>query len=192
MSAPADSHPVRTGVISTVVGTIMVGLLAEVWPPIKTVLTWCWAQLKVFFSLFSTDYAVPGWILALLGLLAFLTVLRWGATLRRQVPEDDEPHESYTSDYLYEAKWRWEWHGHDVQNLWCYCPSCDSELVYDDSSCRDVLRLSEPRTEFICEHCGHKLVASIKGGNRSYALSAVQREIRRKLRTGQVPASADV
>lgn len=191
MSTPVDSHPVRTGVISTVVGTIVVGLLAEVWPPVKTVLTWCWAQLQVFICLFFTDYAAPGWLLALLGFLALLTILRWGAALRHRAPEDNAPHEAYTTDYLYGAKWRWKWQGHDVQNLWCFCPSCDSELVYDDSSCRDVLRMSEPRTEFICEHCGHNLVASIKGGNKSYALSAVQREIRRKLRTGQAPARAE-
>lgn len=191
MSTPVDSHPVRTGVISTVVGAIVVGWLSEVWPPVKTILTLCWAQLQVFISLFFTDYAAPGWLLALLGFLALLTILRWGAKLRRRAPEDNALHEAYTTDYFYGAKWRWKWQEHDVQNLWCFCPSCDSELVYNEISSRDVLRMPEPKTEFICEHCGHNLVASIKGGNKSYALSVVQREIRRKLRTGQTPARDD-
>jgi len=191
MSAPTDSHPVRTGIISAVVGTLAVAALAEVWPPVKTALAWCWTQLKVFFGLFTSDYSAPGWLLTLFGALALVTIVRWGASLLRREPERDAAHETYTTDHLYGANWRWTWQGREVQNLWCFCPSCDSELVYDDSSCRDVLRESEPRTEFICEHCGHNRVSSIKGGNKAYALSAVQREIRRKLRTGQAPARAE-
>ena len=187
MSTPSDSHPVRTGVISTVVGAIAVAVLTQVWHPVKTALLWCWTQVKWFFSLFTTEYSTPGWILATLGLLALITTVRWISAAIRRDEEDKADFQSYTTDNLYGAKWRWTWIGHDVTNLWCFCPSCDSELVYDDSSCSDILRRSEPRTDFICEHCGHTHVTSIKGGNRSYALSAIQREIRRNLRTGQVP-----
>lgn len=187
MSTPSDSHPVRTGVISTVVGTIAVAALADVWPPVKTTLLWCWVQVKWVFGLFTGDYLAPGWALAILAVLALITASRWISTALRRDSEDKADFQSYTTDNLHGAKWRWRWNGHDVTNLWCFCPACDSELVYDDSSCSDILRMSEPRTDFICEHCGNTHVTSIKGGNQRYAVSAIQREIQRKLRTGQIP-----
>lgn len=190
MTTSTDSHPVRTGVISTVLGTIAVGALAEVLPPVKTVLVWCLSQLYWFLGLFTADYRTPGWLLLILVLLGLITCVRGVGFLWQGAVGDLRELQAYTMDNLYGAKWRWQWRGEDIQNLWCFCPSCDSELVYDDSSCRDVLRISEPRTNFICEHCGHVHIASIKGGNKAYALSAVQREIRRKIRTGQIPVEA--
>lgn len=190
MSTPADSHPVRTGIISTVAGTIAVAVLAELWPPVKNSLVWVWIQLKAFSGLFTAYYSTPGWLLAGLGILSLIALGRWVSALLTRDTEEDSAFRAYTTDSLYGANWRWSWIGHEISNLWCFCPSCDSELVYDDSSCRDILRTQEPRTEFICEHCGHSHITSIKGGNKHYALSAVQREIRRKLRTGQTPTAA--
>jgi hypothetical protein len=193
MSTQQDSHPVRTSIISTVAGTVVVAGLAEVWPPIKSGLVWCWTLLKSFYNLFTSEYSTPGWILAILFTLSIISVARLMATLlRKNVAEKSEEkaqYQSYNTDIFYGAKWRWRWNAQEIENLWCFCPSCDSELVYDDSSCRDVLRVTTPRTDFYCEHCGHNLVTSIKGGNKSYAESAIQREIRRKLRTGQALTS---
>jgi hypothetical protein len=190
MSPPADSHPIRTAVVSTVIATVAVAVLAELWPPVKTAIAWCWSQVKSFYGLLTAEHPAPGWLLALLSLLALATLVRWTLVLLRRKEDGPPEFQSYRTDHLYGAKWRWSWQGREVTNLWCFCPSCDSELVYDDSSCRDVLRREEPRTDFFCEHCGHTQVASIKGGNRGYALSAITREIRRKLRTGQAPTGA--
>jgi hypothetical protein len=87
----------------------------------------------------------------------------------------------YGQDIIHGALWRWSWSGNSIYNLWCYCPACDCELVYEDSSCRSLY--GESHTDFLCEPCGNRHVASISGGNRSYAISAVEREIWRKLRT---------
>lgn len=40
-------------------------------------------------------------------------------------------------------------------------------------------------TAFICEHCGHLIVAVIRGGGLQYSLEAAQREIDRRMRTGE-------
>lgn len=189
MSTSADSHPVRTGIISTVVGTIAVAVLAEVWPPVKASLAWVWTQLKALLALFMADYPIPGWFLTVLGVLSLITLGRAAIALLRRESEGLAVFQTFTSDNLYRAKWRWSWVGHEISDLWCFCPSCDAELVYDDSSCRDILRTEEPKTEFICEHCGHTPVTSIKGGNKTYALSAVKREIWRKIRNGLAPTA---
>ena len=84
---------------------------------------------------------------------------------------------------IYGLKWRWNWLGEQVQGLWCFCPRCDAQLVYDDNSCHSVVR--DPETLFICEHCSHQVVGRIPGGNRAYALSAVEREIDRRIRVGE-------
>lgn len=188
MPARLDSHPVRNGIIATVVGTVLVALLAELWPPAKAGLTWLWGHIKSFFGLLAVDYSTPSWLLALLGVVTLITTIRAIATLVRSGPESLRAHLTYTTDCFYGAKWRWAWNSNAVAHLRCFCPSCDSELVYDDSSCDDILRRSEPRTDFICEHCGHTRVASVPGGPKSYALSAIEREIRRRLRTGEAPA----
>jgi hypothetical protein len=192
MTTPTDSHPVRTGVISTVVGTILVAVLAELWPQSKATLVWLWEHVKLIFRLFTADYSTPGWLLAVLGVVTFLASIRVLAALVRGETDSIPAYLAYTTDCLYGAKWRWAWNRQGIANLWCFCPSCDSELVYDDSSCRDILKRSEPRTDFYCEHCDHTRVATVSGGARSYALSAVEREIRRKLRTGEAPVASKV
>lgn len=189
MAAPADSHPVRNGIIATVVGTVAVALLAELWPPVKNVLLWVWVQVKHLASLTTTDFSLPGWLILLLGVLSSVTVVSIAVRLLRKGASPLSAHSTYVNDRLFGAMWRWRWDGHHIQNLWCFCPTCDAELVYDDSSCRDVLNRSTPRTEFYCEHCGHARVASIEGGDKDYALSAVQRELRRRLRTGELPGA---
>lgn len=186
--AAQESHPVRNGIIATVVGGVILAVLAELWPPAKTALVWLWGKLLAFLGLFSSSYPVPGWLIVLLGLLALVTVFRILAGLR-SVAVSEALHANYIEDILFGAKWRWSWASHQIHGLWCFCPSCDAELVYDDSSVNDIYRRDKPKTEFICEHCGHRTVGVVEGGNKSYALSAVQREIRRRVRTGQYPGA---
>lgn len=89
---------------------------------------------------------------------------------------------AYTEDLLFGAKWRWHWAGNTITKLWCYCPSCDATLVYDDSSCRSIYA-NVKKTDFICENCNSQVVSSVTGGNKSYAISAAEREIDRRIRT---------
>ncbi len=55
-------------------------------------------------------------------------------------------------------------------------------LYMNDSSCRDLYNQIN-KTDFICENCNHSIVATIKGGAKNYAISAVEREIDRRIRT---------
>lgn len=94
----------------------------------------------------------------------------------------------YTEDNMHGLLWRWGWGSRGIKNLWCFCPRCDATLVYDDSSCRDYLKPRQ-ETHFICENCSHKLVSTIGGGNRYYVTDMIEREILRRVRTGEFTRS---
>ncbi len=181
MTSP-DSNPVRNGVIATIVGGVAMAGLAELWPPAKRALIWCWDQLVSFVALFGASYQVAGWLLAFLFILALVTVTRFITGLK--TTSQEATHFQFVEDQLYGAKWRWSWANGDISNLWCFCPRCDSELVFNDNEARDIFRMNEPRTSFICEHCSSDIVARISGGDKDYALGVVRREIRRKVRLG--------
>ena len=95
--------------------------------------------------------------------------------------------QNYTEDMLDDVRWRWRWVGNRITDLRCFCPICDSQLV----SSRGLLE-----TSFICEHCPadgslfsagdrDRIVGTVMGGDRHYAVGATEREIQRRIRTGQ-------
>lgn len=192
--ASSETHAVRSGVIATVVGGLILAVLSDTWPPVKSAISWLWDQVLAFASLFGETYAVPGWALTILGVLALVTVVRaviaWRST--SAAPSPSAPYRTYVEDILFGAKWRWAWSGEDVANLWCFCPICDAELVYDDSSAHRFSISQEPQTVFICEHCNRSVMGCVEGGDKDYALGAIRREIRRRIRTGQLPGRQDV
>jgi hypothetical protein len=93
----------------------------------------------------------------------------------------------YIEDIIYSAKWRWKWSKGKIVDLQCYCPTCDSILVYDDTTHMKPTELL--KTEFICENCNSQIVATIRGGNKNYAINAVKREIERRVRTQEYKTS---
>jgi|WetSurMetagenome_2_1015567.scaffolds.fasta_scaffold53202_2 hypothetical protein len=192
--ASGESHAVRNGVITTVVGGVVLAILGEIWSPVKSAIGWVWEKVLAFAGLFGETYAVPGWVLAILGFLALVTVVRAiiGWRSNSAAPIAAVSHRTYVEDILFGAKWRWSWSGGDVSNLWCFCPVCDAELVYDDSSAHRFHMREEPQTLFICEHCNRNVMGRIAGGDKEYALGAVRREIRRRVRTGQYSGSQNV
>lgn len=153
---------IRYGTIATVSGGIILAVLAELWPPAKAALVWFWERFFAFLGLFSASYSVPGWLVVLLSVLALLTVLRILVGLR-SVAVPEAPHTSYIEDILFGTKWRWSWASNQIRGLWCFCPSCDAELVYDDSSVHNIYSREDAKTKFICEHCGRRVLGAVEG-----------------------------
>jgi hypothetical protein len=180
-----ESHSVRNGVLATVIGGLVLAALAAIWPAFKQVVIWLWQRIAELAGLFGNSYLIPGWALALLILCGLPTVIRIALSVRKQQLPG---YTSYVQDTIKGVTWRWAWNGAAINGLWAFCPRCDSELVYDDSSCNDIIS-GRRETSFICEHCGHQPVTTITGGNKGYALSAIEREIRRKVRTNELPAA---
>src|SRR5690349_22002399 len=79
----SDKHPIRNGIIATVVGGVILAALGQVWPPARRFLGWLWAGL-------STAVTVPLWSL-LLVLAATITVLSLLARGRRRSLPGDQP-----------------------------------------------------------------------------------------------------
>ena len=174
-----DSHPIRNGVIATVVGGIALAGLGQIWPPAKAAILWVVTKLGALISLLTTSYQTPGWLLLVLSLLsAVFVVLLAINIIQSNVPTNLPAYMQYKQDSFYGATWRWSWSNGAIENLWAYCPTCDCELVRANTD-RDFL--FDPRTVLLCEHCA-ETVATIPGGDHQYALSAVQRLIRRKAR----------
>lgn len=183
-----ETHSVRNGVIGTIVGGIALAALGELWPPLKGALAWLWERVTASLGLLGASYATPGWVLVALGLLTLVTVIRVVVALRATAPVGPT-FQSYVEDVLFGAKWRWHWFNHEIQGLWCFCPRCDGELVYDDSPTQNFYSPEGPTTHFFCEHCQHTEVTQLKGA-KAYALDSVRREIRRKARTGKFAGAA--
>jgi hypothetical protein len=179
-----ESHPIRNGIIATVIG----GALLSFWKPFKDLIVslfrWLWGVLESIWVWLTSSHEVNGWLLIVLIVLAITTCVQLLILLYKK--GQDEYLKNYKSDNLFGAKWHWNYSGKDITNLWCLCPSCNGELVYSEFTpnrydyTHDGL---EAKTEFICDNCG-STKCTLKG-DKYYALASVEREIRRKIRNNE-------
>lgn len=173
------SHSIRNGIIATVVGGLILSLLL---PSVRLFFTSIFELLKSIFTylwnLLTSVYEVKGWFLLLLEILGAVVVIQIMAKVlaSRELGVED----LYVEDNLFGAVWRWSYLGHDVSSLWCFCPKCNIELVYEEVNRRSQLINDPPRTNFICERC--KAIRASLEGDQYQALGSVKREIRRKIR----------
>jgi len=179
-----ESHPIRNGVIASVVG----GILLSLWPPFRDLLlnvtSWVWNGIKALALWLSSIQDVYGWILLLLIILSIPTISKIASLLSPNKEASTE--DLYKSDNLFGAIWQWSYSNGSIHNLWSLCPECKSELVYSEfmpnpyDYTHDGL---EPKTEFSCERC-NSTKCTLKG-DKEYATGTVEREIRRKIRNSE-------
>ena len=196
--------PIRDVIVTTgatVLGGVILAALALIFAPLRDIaghavsgvikaITWIWNTI-------SASYSIPGWVLVIGALVIFAQIRRWIAAV---VSEDDPAYRSYTEDSIAGAKWRWSWKSDGIARLCGFCPTCDSELVAYNNN------MMGRCTDFVCEHCSTKsvnqnhrrdrqpqlppqpptrhVIASISG-NFYEALESIEREIRRRSRTGE-------
>lgn len=172
---------IRNGVIASVVAGVVLILIPTVREYSLKALKWIWSDINWLWHSLFENYAFSGWLLLILfafALIGFLTIF-FGIKSNFDTPE----HDGYNSDSIFGMNWRWSWSGYNINNLWCFCPSCDATLVYDDSSRHNYHNPTV--THFICENCSNRIVGTITGGDKPYAIGAVKREIERRIRTGE-------
>ena len=128
-----------------------------------------------------TLYTLPLWIILVISIFASITIIKFFLSFQTNSKPE---YITYIEDFIYETKWRWKWEKDEITNIQCYCPKCDAILVYDDSSTH-TKHTDLSKTDFICENCNFQIVTSIRGGNKNYAISAVKREIERRIRTNE-------
>lgn len=179
-----ESHSIRNGIIATVVG----GILLTFWPPfrdvIEKILSWVWGLIVGIWSYLSSEHSVYGWVVIVFVLLSIPTLV---VGIRKLIASREPGYQDlYTEDYLYGAKWHWAYINGSITHLWCLCPHCANELVYSEFV-PDQFNIDHvekpPRTEFVCEKC--RVTRASLEGRKDYALGTVEREIRRKIRTGE-------
>jgi hypothetical protein len=186
MSQP-ESHPVRSGVIGTVIGGLILAALGYVWAPARALFGWLCGFLATTWAAVVAAYPVPGWLLILFGVLTISLLIRMISSFARGV-SPAPLHLAYTEDEIFGARWHWAWKDNRITQLWSSCPKCQGELVYLNE--RDSFLLSAPQAKYFCEHC-QKILVAIPGGGHDFAISAVEREIRRRLRISENQSNGD-
>lgn len=173
---------IRNGAVASVIAGIILLAIPVLRGYLISFLSWLWSGFIWCWESLIASYSLPGWAWLVIAVFALIGLVNVYLALKG---ESEQPEfKAYVEDFIHGAKWRWSWDGNQIVNVWCYCPHCDGTLVYDDSSCRNY-HFNIQKTDFICENCGHIVVASITGGNQHYATSAIMREIDRRIRTGE-------
>ena len=182
------------GLIATVVGGLLLSVVLNSNSLLAKVGAWAWSSVSWIWATLLSSHSMPGWAILVVGLLALFGLIIIGILLKETFQGTEEPRgakeslfRNYTEDVLDGVRWRWRWVGNRIADLWCFCPICDAQLVYNDGF---------NGTHFICERCPSdgtlnptgcrgRIVTTVRGGDRHYAVAAAEREIDRRIRTGE-------
>ena len=178
-------------IVATAVGTILAGLTLQLSGLLPKVVSWVWGVASWIVGTLVSSHGIPGWAILTLGLLALFGVITLSMmvieALRdgQEQPIKEQPFFiNYTEDEIDGVIWRWKWADGSIADLWCFCPTCDAQLVYAEAFVE---------TSFICERCPTRgrrprsggrgrVVTSIEGGDHQYLVDAAGREILRRVR----------
>jgi len=182
-----EKHTIRNGIVISVVSGLILAVLFSSWIRglCATIFHWFWSVIVHIASFFTHKVNVSVWLLLVIIFLAIIPLLR---VIRFFIKEDEcEDHtEDYTQDSIFGVVWRWKMSNENIYNLMAFCPRCDLELVSHEQR-SDGFRPARFHpaqfTQFICENCSIRS-DKIPGGY-SYSLDRVEREIRRRHRTGE-------
>ena len=160
LKALSTLKKVTGAITASLIATVISTWLFEIGGIWITVGTGVWSGVNWGWGLLQAPYLVPGWLVLLLGFLALLSlvgiicfiVLALISALRPTKIES-QTFMSYTEDMIDGVRWRWRWlrrsnsNEAKVDNLWCFCPDCDAQLVYASYAGRNG------ETLLLCERC---------------------------------------
>ena len=179
--ADSEKHPIRNGIIVTIVGgIILAGLLYF----IPKFFAFFQSITSIIWNYLLSETLIPNSFLCLLIILAIPTVLgfiKFFFRSKLQRTSDENNLGLYKSDFLFGMLWKWSFiNTNDLpsQDLWCFCPNCATRLVY-----KLGYNGKEMTTNFLCENCGFSSKQFV--GNNTAALNTVIREIERRINTGE-------
>jgi hypothetical protein len=164
-----DKHPLRTGILCTVIGGLILTLILRLTGFFPAV----WQSCKLAFRFLISSVSLPVWLIVLISILIVPTLIRIFAFFKKNPNFLD--YTDYTQDEILGMRWRWHYniYGGGIANISCFCPSDDTELIYEDWGSKVVFR---------CETCGKRFGPF--EGNRNYVIGKAERQIHRKLRSG--------
>jgi hypothetical protein len=169
-----DKHPLRTFILGTAIGGLLLGLfqwitgfISIVWHACKSAVIW-----SVHLLLLSIP--VPLWLIIIILPIIISTLIKiYAAFMKKKV--EFSTSRDYNQDDINGVRWRWRYTANgDIINLYCLCPYDSTQLVYS----YDYRQLY-----FRCETCGEKFGPF--EGDHDFVLGMIERQIHRKLRSGE-------
>jgi hypothetical protein len=144
------------------------GLFPAVWNSLTIAAKWS-------YHIFLSSVPIPVWIIALVSPLIIATLLRIFATIRRNNVKR-LTWRDYKEDDIMGMKWRWNYgyYSGDIHDISCFCPSDDTQLIYKNWGSKVV---------FHCETCDRRFGPF--EGHLNYFFGRIQRQIHRKIRSGE-------
>ncbi|GEM_PF-907891 len=181
-----EKHTIRNGIVISVVSGLILAVLFSSWLRgiCATIFHWLWSVIVYIASFFTHKVNVPIWLLLVIIFLAIILMRIIQFFIKGDECEDHT--EDYTQDSIFGVVWRWNMSYGNIHNLMAFCPRCDLELVYHEQR-HDHYKPSRlypaEFTQFECENCS---IGSDKiNGEHLHYLDRVEREIRRRYRTGE-------
>ena len=169
-----DKHPLRTLILGTAIGGLLLGLLqwltgfiSIVWHACKSAVIWLY-----HFLLLSIP--VPLWLIIIISPIIISTLIKFYVGFKKKDVELST-FRDYNQDDIMGVRWRWRYtFNGGIDNLYCLCQSDSTQLVYT----YDYRQLY-----FRCETCGEKF--GLFEGDHNFVLGMIERQIQRKLRSGE-------
>ena len=96
-------HPVRNGIIVTVVGGLILSAIPQFRGFLVEAISWAWAGVTWVWIALISNYSIPGWAFLIIGFFALVGLAKICVVLW---PENEQAYRNYTEDMLYGAKWR--------------------------------------------------------------------------------------
>ena len=190
-----ENDSIRNGIIVTVVGGIILAILAwafdGVFQVLKSIASWVLSSITytkqgfiAIWNYFQSPVTISWgllWLLSILSIIALWKILR--PVINPLVKKDKAPKpykprlDDYKQDVVFNIKWEWsDIYGTLPNEPAGFCPNCLTRLVY-------TVDIYSEKTSFICEHCNRTIITL--DGNLRYALSTVARQIERRIKTGE-------
>ena len=164
----------KIGILSSVIGGFVLWLLLGIWRRYgNKSFSWFPSAIKWSWNWVISSHSLPGWG----WLIFFLSVVYGVINLLRVINKNSKPeYLSYREDTMFGIVWRWHWIKNRVSSLWGYCLFCNIRLIYYSHY--------QESTVFKCEHCNN-FVGYPFDGPISQAIGKIEREIERKINTGE-------
>ncbi len=142
--ASPDPHPIRTNIIGSLVAAIVTPLIVSLIPGAWSFLAKC---VTSFYLWSISDHSISGWMMTVFMLCAALVLFIGLKLLRGTSSKPDW--RGYITDEFFGLIWHWNYYGHDIASLACFCPKCSMQVNPQNRSSFTAV----DRIGFYCEHC---------------------------------------
>lgn len=166
-------------IIGSAIGGLIVIATVKTMRPVlalvKSLLEGTWHLLTSTLSLPVWLILVgASWILFTLYLIAKVILLR---------AIEPQPYTYYFRDEFWGLTWMWTYSGRTIDPPWCYCPSCETQLICVITAPPFYDTTTQPRIAISCERCHRTLYED--EGDLHTVQGQIARQIERRIRTGE-------